>query len=67
MFSPIYRLAMNPVWLVCISLCSVPFILCAMTPEAILYTQLSKDIGLQFLTNCLGLFYFGMHVIIPSL
>ena len=46
MFSPIYLPAMNPVWSVCISLCSVPFILCAMTPEAILYTQLSNEIGL---------------------
>ena len=46
MFSSIYLPAMNPVWSVCISLYSVPFILCAMTPEAILYTQLSKEIGL---------------------
>ena len=38
-----------------------------MNPEAILYTQLSKDIGLKFLTKWRGLLSFGMHVIIPSL
>ena len=38
-----------------------------MTPEAILYEQLSKDIGLKILTKWRGLLYFGMHVIIPSL
>ena len=58
---------MNHVWSVCISLCSVPFILRAMTPETILYTQLSKEIGLLFLTNCGGLYSFGMHEIISSL
>ena len=46
MFSPIYLPAINPVWSVCINLCSVPFILCAITSEAVLYTLLSKEIGL---------------------
>ena len=49
---------MNPVWSVCIGLCSVPFILCAMTPEAILYTQLSKEIGLYFFYKMLRFIVF---------
>ena len=57
MFSPMYLPAMNSVLSVYISLSSVPFILCVMTPEAILYTQLSREIGQQFLTKCRGLFF----------
>ena len=47
-FSPIYLPTINPVWSLCISLCRVPLILAVMTPGAILYTQLSNDIGLKF-------------------
>jgi hypothetical protein len=37
----------------------------AITPEPILYTVFSSDIGLQFLRKCLGLLSFGKHVMIP--
>ena len=55
---------MKPVWSLLINLSNTPLILLAIAPDAILYTVSTSVKGLQFL-NCLGVFSFGMQVMIP--
>ena len=63
MLSPMYLPLIKPVWSKSINFSRTLFNLLAITPEPILYTVFSSDIGLQFLRKCLGL-SFGKHVMI---
>ena len=46
MFSPKYLPEIKQVWSLCISLFRVLFILLAIAPDPILYTQFNREIGL---------------------
>ena len=56
---------MKPLWPLLINFVRTDFIRAAIDAEAILYSTLSNEIGLQLFKYNLSLFPFGIHVMTP--